>query len=60
MKEWCGDQIWAPSCYYGSVGSGWDVVEKYMLAHNYIQHNIRESCKINIIKIKDKNDVCVD
>ncbi|MCE8426706.1 MAG: IS200/IS605 family transposase [Candidatus Methanoperedens sp.] len=22
LKEWCGDHLWAPSCYHGSVGSG--------------------------------------
>ncbi len=25
LKEWCGDHLWAPSCYHSSVGSGWDV-----------------------------------
>jgi len=34
LKEWCGDHLWAPSCYHGSVGAGWDVVEKYISAHN--------------------------
>jgi len=24
VKEWCEDSIWAPSCYHGSVGNGWD------------------------------------
>ena len=22
--------MWAPSCYHGSVGHGWEVVEKYI------------------------------
>lgn len=30
LKEWCGEHIWAPSCYHGSVGNGWDVVSKYI------------------------------
>ncbi|KAF5421771.1 MAG: hypothetical protein C5S45_03235 [Candidatus Methanocomedens sp.] len=34
LKEWCSDYLWASSCYHGSVGAGWDVVEKYMSAHN--------------------------
>ena len=34
LKEWCGDHLWAPSCYHGSVGAGWGVVEKYISAHN--------------------------
>jgi len=33
LKEWYGDHLWAPSCYYGSVGAGWDVVEKYISAY---------------------------
>ncbi|RZN13651.1 MAG: IS200/IS605 family transposase [Methanosarcinales archaeon] len=30
LKEWCGGHLWAPSCYHGSVGQGWDVVERYI------------------------------
>ena len=30
LKELCPDHLWAPSCYHGSVGHGWDVVEKYI------------------------------
>ena len=30
LKEWCPGHLWAPSCYHGSVGQGWDVVEKYI------------------------------
>jgi len=41
LKKWCGDYLWAPSCYHGSVGSGWDVVEKYISAHNTYEHNRR-------------------
>ena len=28
LKEWCKDHLWAPGCYHGSVGHGWEVVEK--------------------------------
>jgi len=28
-------------CYYSSVGAGWDVVEKYIPAHNTYEHNRR-------------------
>ncbi|MBE0523873.1 MAG: IS200/IS605 family transposase [Methanosarcinales archaeon] len=38
LKEWCKDHLWAPSCYHGSVGSGWDVVEKYISAHNTYEY----------------------
>jgi putative transposase len=41
LKEWCGDYQWAPGCYHGSVGAGWDVVEKYIPAHNIYEHNRR-------------------
>jgi len=30
LKEWCDEHFWAPSCFHGSVGSGWDVVKKYI------------------------------
>jgi len=41
LKEWCGDNLRAPSCYHGSMGAGWDVVEKYISAHNTYEHNRR-------------------
>ncbi|KAF5419687.1 MAG: hypothetical protein C5S45_06075 [Candidatus Methanocomedens sp.] len=41
LEEWCGKHLWAPSCYHGSVGAGWDVVEKYISAHNTYEHNRR-------------------
>ena len=30
LKNWCPDHLWAPSCFHGSVGHGWDVVERYI------------------------------
>jgi REP element-mobilizing transposase RayT len=30
LKVWCPGHLWAPSCYHGSVGQGWEVVEKYI------------------------------
>ncbi len=39
LKKWCGDHLWAPSCYHGSVGHGWDVVERYISAHNSYEYN---------------------
>ena len=30
LKVWCPGHLWAPSCYHGSVGHGWVVVEKYI------------------------------
>lgn len=30
LKEWCPDHLWAPSCFHGSVGHGWEVVERYI------------------------------
>ncbi len=38
LKEWCGDHLWAQSCFHGSVGNGWDVVEKYISAHNTYEY----------------------
>jgi len=30
LKEWCGEHLWAPSCFHGSVRNGWEVVEKHI------------------------------
>ncbi|HEY9204981.1 MAG TPA: transposase [Candidatus Methanoperedens sp.] len=30
LKQWCGEHMWTPSCFHGSVGNGWDVVSKYI------------------------------
>ena len=30
LKTFCPDHLWAPSCFHGSVGNGWDVVEAYI------------------------------
>ncbi len=34
LRDWCGDHLWAPGCYHGSVGQGWEVVEKYISTQN--------------------------
>jgi len=34
LRDWCGEHLWAPGCYHGSVGNGWDVVERYISAQN--------------------------
>ena len=39
LQEWCGDHLWAPSCFHGSVGSGWDVVEKYIREQDVYEYN---------------------
>ena len=30
LKELCLGHLWAPKCYHGSVGHGWEVVERYI------------------------------
>lgn len=30
LKRWCPKALWAPGCYHGSVGQGFEVVEKYI------------------------------
>lgn len=30
LRDWCGEHLWSPGCYHGSVGQGWDVVERYI------------------------------
>jgi len=39
LTEWCGERLWVPGCYHSSVGNGWEVVEKYISAHNTYEHN---------------------
>ncbi len=34
LRDWCGEHLWAPGCYHGSVGQGWDVVQKYISSQN--------------------------
>ncbi len=34
LQEWCGEHLWAPGCYHGSVGQGWDVVKRYISTQN--------------------------
>ena len=41
LKEWCGNHLWASSWYCGYVGTGWDVVEKYISVYNSYEHNRR-------------------
>jgi REP-associated tyrosine transposase len=36
LKKWCEKSLWASSCYHGSFGHGWEVVEKY-IAGQYIK-----------------------
>jgi len=42
-EKGCGNHAWFPSGYQGSLGAGWDVVEKYILARNTDEHNRRKS-----------------
>jgi len=39
LQEWWGDHLWAPSCFHGSVGQGWDVVEKYIREQDKYEYN---------------------
>ncbi|MBI5000602.1 MAG: IS200/IS605 family transposase [Euryarchaeota archaeon] len=32
LVRWCKDALWAPGCYHGSVGRGFDVVQNYIRA----------------------------
>ena len=32
LKKWCKGCLWTPACFHGSVGTGWEVVEKYIRA----------------------------
>ena len=30
LVKWCKTGLWAPGCFHGSVGHGFDVVEQYL------------------------------
>jgi putative transposase len=34
LREWCEGHLWSSGCYHGSVGQGWEVVEKYISTQN--------------------------
>jgi putative transposase len=39
LREWCEDHLWVPSCFHGSVGNGWEVVEKYISEQHTHEYN---------------------
>ncbi len=39
LREGCGEHFWAPSCFHGSVGNEWDVVQKYISEQDTYEHN---------------------
>jgi putative transposase len=49
LKEWCNDHLWAPGCYHGSVGHGWEVVEKYIETQDYARKD-KSQCTIPVLK----------
>lgn len=40
LKIWCKEHLWAPSCFHGSVGQGFDVVERYITSQK--QYHLKE------------------
>jgi REP element-mobilizing transposase RayT len=36
LRDWCEDHLWSFGCYHGSVGQGWEVVEKYISSQNCV------------------------
>ncbi len=42
LKQWCKKALWAPGCYHGSVGQGFEVVHKYIDSQKY-EHVKRSS-----------------
>ncbi len=49
LKEWCKDHLWAPGCYHGSVGHGWEVVEKYIGTQDYARKD-KSQCTSPVLK----------
>ena len=48
LKEFCDEHLWAPSCYHGSVGNGWEVVEKYIQTQD--KHNAKPTATGLVLK----------
>lgn len=38
LKIWCKEHLWAPSCFHGSIGQGFDVVERYITSQKQYHH----------------------
>ncbi|MBU3925531.1 IS200/IS605 family transposase [Patescibacteria group bacterium] len=36
LRDWCEGHLWSLGCYHGSVGQGWEVVEKYISSQNCV------------------------
>ena len=52
LKEWCPGHLWAPSCYHGSVGHGWEVVEKYISG----QKGYEKTDTVPVVVIKEEKE----
>ena len=48
LKEWCSKSLWAPSCFHGSVGHGWEVVGRYI--QNQEKPNAKSPCTGSVLK----------
>ncbi len=54
LKKWCPDHLWAPSCYHGSVGHGWEVVEKYISGQK--GYNSEKTDAIPVVVIDEEKE----
>jgi len=48
LREWCAKGLWAPSCFHGPVGHGWEVVARYIL--NQEKPNAKSLCTGSVLK----------
>ncbi len=48
LREWFDKSLWAPSCFHGSVGHGWEVVERYI--QNQEVPNAKTRCSGSVLK----------
>jgi putative transposase len=39
LVKWCKTGLWAPGCFHGSVGHGFDVVEQYIKGQQSYRNN---------------------
>ena len=52
LKELCSDHLWAPSCYHGSVGHGWEVVERFIAG----QKGYEKTDTVPVVVMDEENE----
>jgi hypothetical protein len=54
LREWYPGLLWSPSCYHGSVGQGWEVVERYISGQKGYSYEKTDTVPIVVIDEEKK------